>query len=285
LLLRHFQKMEASSYYQTYSGHTTRHLETVLTQLRKKNDHVTFLAGDSSLDNKYWILDQPWRSAVKNGYHLAIPTMKPDVCYHLNCLGYPTVNCAVEASTLAQREGLLPQDQFIRRYMQPDDTLIVSIGGNDIALAPSMQTIWNLLKLVYLNTDNMIQQESAFGMPYFVSMFQHGIENYIVQLTMLARPRKVIVCGIYYPDEAITNSWADKTLGFLGYNSNPLRLQLIIQKIYQCAISKVKVPGLHIEYVPMFSVLDGKTSSDYVHRVEPSATGGQKLAVCFSKLL
>jgi len=30
--------------------------------------------------------------------------------------------------------------------------------------------------------------------------------------------------------------------------------------------------------VPLFHALDGKTSSDYVSRVEPSVTGGEKMA-------
>jgi hypothetical protein len=41
---------------------------------------------------------------------------------------------------------------------------------------------------------------------------------------------------IYYPDEALTPSWAGPVLGALGYNTNPAKLQMLIQKAYEEAI-------------------------------------------------
>jgi hypothetical protein len=38
------------------------------------------------------------------------------------------------------------------------------------------------------------------------------------------------------------------------------------------------VPGSEVIPVPLFNALDGKNTLDYVARVEPSATGGKKLA-------
>ena len=58
------------------------------------------------------------------------------------------LNTAVEATTLTRRAGgfsccclpscgeLLEQDTFIRDNLKSEDYLVVSIGGNDIALAP-----------------------------------------------------------------------------------------------------------------------------------------------------
>ena len=47
--------LSASAYYSTYSGHEQDHLETVHGELRKQGkSRAVFLAGDSSLDNKYW---------------------------------------------------------------------------------------------------------------------------------------------------------------------------------------------------------------------------------------
>lgn len=41
------------------------------------------------------------------------------------------------------------------------------------------------------------------------------------------------------------------------------------------------MPGLPagvVETFPLYDVLDGKTSTDYVQRVEPSVQGGKKMA-------
>ena len=53
-----------------------------------------------------------------------------------------SVEKKVEATTLNQRTTkLLPQDEFIRENIREDDIVIVSIGGNDVALLPAPCTI------------------------------------------------------------------------------------------------------------------------------------------------
>ena len=37
--------------------------------------------------------------------------------------------------------ALWPQDELIREEMEAQDILVISVGGNDIALAPSILTI------------------------------------------------------------------------------------------------------------------------------------------------
>lgn len=44
------------------------------------------------------------------------------------------------------------------------------------------------------------------------------------------------------------------------------------------AVSRIRIPGSQVIPVPLFRVLDGKTPSDYVQRVEPSPSGGCKMA-------
>lgn len=83
---------------------------------------------------------------------------------------------------------------------------------------------------------------------------------------------------IYYPDEAGTPSWAGLALGALGYNSNPARLQQLIRKAFDFATSNIRIPGSEVIPVPLFNVLDGKRSEDYIARVEPSPEGGRKMA-------
>jgi hypothetical protein len=56
-------------------------------------------------------------------------------------------------------------------------------------------------------------------------------------LTAKTKPKKILVCMIYYPDEAATASWAGPALGLLGYNTNPAKLQLMIRRAFTEATS------------------------------------------------
>ena len=40
----------------------------------------------------------------------------------------------------------------------------------------------------------------------------------------------------------------------------------------------INIPGTQVVPVPLFHALDGKTTNDYVARVEPSSQGGRKMA-------
>ena len=110
-------------------------------------------------------------------------------------------------------------------------------------------------------------------------MFQTRIQAYVSNMTSGSeRPKKIIIAMIYYPDQEQTGSWADGTLGLLGYNSNPKKLQLLIRKVFEEAVSNIKIKGSEVIPLPLFQVLDGKTTSDYCQRVEPSPQGGRKMA-------
>jgi hypothetical protein len=65
----------------------------------------------------------------------------------------------------------------------------------------------------------------------------------------------------------------------LGYDHNPAKLQLVIRTLFE-RIQAIgfDVPSARVTAVPLFETLDGTDSSDYVQRVEPSVSGGQKLA-------
>jgi len=104
-------------------------------------------------------------------------------------------------------------------------------------------------------------------------------------LTAKTKPAKILVCMIYYPDETVSPGWANKALGFLGYNKNPAKLQTMIRKAFSDATSTVTVPGSQVIPVPLFHALDGKNTKDYVERVEPSVTGGSKMAELFLDII
>lgn len=310
-------QINTEHFYSHYHGHSLKDLCLLYTGLRifNSDNEFVYLAGDSSFDNKYWLrpgslpttsvsnrsssnyplrisADESLSVTAINDYQYILddPYMKPDISYHLNSLfsavNKCAINCAVEESTLGMRANkLLPQDKFIRDTITEKDTLIISVGGNDIALQPTKKTMWNMLLLMKFNSKNMINKgpNSAWGMSYFVKMFKDDVEEYIKKLTIKTKPKKVIVCMIYYLDEKMTGSWADTVLGYLGYNNDPSKLQLAINQIYEHATKEIQVDDLTIIPFPFFKVLDGKNTDDYVQRVEPSNSGGRKIAYELSK--
>ena len=84
---------------------------------------------------------------------------------------------------------------------------------------------------------------------------------------------------IYYPDESSSvNSWASGPLQLIGYNSNPHQNQAIIRSVFELGTRRIRIPGVDVGPVALFDALDGKTSEHFVHRVEPSAVGGELIA-------
>lgn len=299
--------ISSHDFYSNYHGHTRSHLEQVCAQLRNRHDSLVFLAGDSSLDSKYWFEDQ---APAVNGFEdvLRPPIMKTDVAYFMNLeasqtnnnnnnQSVGTINAAVEATTLSDRQaspsGLLPQDEFIRDNIRANDVLVVSIGGNDIALKPLARTVVNTLSLVYLTPLSALEggrgdhasvcaSAGAWlsGLAYFENLFKNQVEDYINKLVSASRPRMVIVCMIYFPlEDAGYPSWAGPSLRFLRYDTQPKRLQSLIRAVFARATSRIRLPGVaSVEAFPMYEVMDGKNPEDYVERVEPSPLGSRKIA-------
>lgn len=178
----------------------------------------------------------------------------------------------------------MPQDEFIRDNIQPGDDLVVSIGGNDVVLRPSLKTIACMLMLVRSSSER-IKAGRAWGLSHFVTMFRNHVTTYIKMLISKTKPKRVIVSMIYYPDEKATGGWADTALGALQYEINPEKLQTAIQEIYKRATCNIEIEGVEVIPAGIFHWLDGKTSEDYVQRVEPSSQGGEKMAKGYLDLL
>jgi len=64
----------------------------------------------------------------------------------------------------------------------------------------------------------------------------------------------------------------------MGYDCAPGRLQAAIRAVFNLATRRIRIPGVDVIAYPLFEVLDGSNSADYVQRVEPSPLGGQKMA-------
>jgi len=279
-------------FYGEYHGHLIPHLAEVVKGLREESSSrsIMYLCGDSSLDNKYWLPECDRRDAI-NGYEKLLdpPRMVPDIAYWLNaeCVRRGVgdrvcaVNASVEESTLADRAGdaLLAQDAFIRDHIQPQDILVVSVGGNDVALRPTLSTIASIAALLY-SPRWMIRQHWAPGFRHFVKMFCHQTLSLIEKVIAVRRPKCVVVCMYYYFDEKPGGSWADYTLGKLGYDTDPTKLQLVMREVFAAATQHVDLEGIKVVPVPLYEALDGKNPEDYEQRVEPSVQGGQKMATC-----
>ena len=181
-------------------------------------------------------------------------------------------------STLADRFNgkLLVHDVFVRDHLAAEDVVVISAGGNDIALRPSLGTILSVIALLS-QPMGAIDSGWAIGLGHFKSLFKTRVEGYIKSLTAKQKPKMVVVCMIYYLDEVAGGSWADRVLSLLGYNSNPAKLQLLIRTVFRIATQEIKVDEVEVRAFPLFEVLDGKTSSDYEQRVEPSVQGGEKI--------
>lgn len=275
--------VDVLTFYSNYNGHPPEHLSQIL-NLPSINTPLIFLAGDSTLDNKYWL--PPCDKVHPNRHYQQILSNGPisrDIAYWLAEL-YPVesftpINCAVEASTLRQRlkSGLLPQDVLIREHIGSNDILVVSVGGNDIALSPTIMTVFAVLANVYGG--------GSWGMPTLSSIFHDGIKQYIEMLVSKQKPRLVVICMLYFPDETVSDSWASLTLRALRYNSQPHMLQSSIVRVFENAIKNITIDGCPIVFAPLFDALDGKRTEDYVERVEPSERGGNAVASLLKKVI
>ena len=234
------------------------------------------------------MLDQKDEIAI-NGYEsiLEPKIMKPDICYHLNQFlensKYIAINAAVEESTLKSKQNKLSEhDLFISENITPNDTLVISIGCNDIALNPDLTTVSKLFYLMDFTASGNAKNNTI---NYFIDLFKNGITEYIRKLTIKNKPEKIIICMIYYPDLTLTKSWCGNILKSLDYHKFPNILQTIIEQIYNLAISKIQIEDLKIIAFPMFKFLDGSDTKDYVQMVEPSNIGGKKIAEELVKII
>lgn len=295
------QKINTSRFYFEWRGHTIPDITAFhsIIQSQRPSKPIIYLAGDSSFDNKYWVpssgpVGEPLPVDVPSIYHATLerPQPKPDIAFWLNhSLGdrATSLNCAVEASTLQERKSnLLEHDEFIRDNVRAEDILIVSVGGNDIAMKPTCATVCRMLQLAWLTPRSSLQQGTAWSLNYFTDIFKTQVETYISRLVEKQRPRAVVVCMIYYPLEAGVSkqkSWADFPLKLLGYDCFPGQLQCAIAKMYELATTQVRIPGVKVVSCPLFEAMDGKREEDYTARVEPSVEGGRKIALQLMEII
>ncbi len=267
------------NFYKSWRGHDVDALRHIVAAARP--GPIVWLVGDSTLDNKAWLsgpIDELFGdskvSPAVGAYVGLVPQMKRDVAYHVNALGVACINCAVEASTLAERSGkMTEQDELVRDLMQEQDSLVVSVGGNDVVTSPRLIMMMGFL---YLLPDCLVG--SCLLSPY-LAVFRDGVSNYIDRLCSNVKPRRVVACTLYYPCKS-GYGWADRALRLSGYDTNPLAIQTGIRKIHELGTRRVTPFAL-----PLYEALDWEDERDYVQRVEPSDIGGAKMARVIVELL
>jgi len=294
-------KVRPLFFYGQFHGHPLDDLAVfhAATISQRQQTPIIYCAGDSSLDNKFWVPSagpggEPLPVHVPEIYRsiLEPPRPKPDVAFWLNHLlgaRSTALNTAVEESMLRDRDAdLLPHDKFIRDHIRSQDILVVSVGANDIAFKPTAATAMHMLNLAWLTSRSSIEKGTASSLGYFANLFGSRLQLYVEKLVGKQRPCAVVVCMIYYPLEAgvgSQQSWADLPLKTMGYNRDPGQLQAAIRKMYELATSKIRVDGTQVLPCALYEVMDGKDASDYVQRAEPSVQGGRKMAKLIIELL
>lgn len=318
--------IDADAFSSEWHGHKIAHLRRVHDELRKHNERIVFFVGDSSLDNKAWVRQDRARP-IQNGYHNVFgggAKMTVDVAYNLNKvlheddkLPIAALNCSVEATTLGERDrgrALWPQDEFVRDNITEKDILVVSIGGNDIALRPTCGTICAMMCLLKCSCECCIESGCACGLGHFKDLLRDDYIQYVRALISKRKPRMIVPAMIYYPDEnPKSQSWANFTLSAINYNSNPRKVQMTIDRVFKDCLMPMPELILRLEkeqqkkkvdsnnnnntaetptrgtivVTPLewSKALNGKNSADYDNRVEPSALGGRKMAELVSKVI
>ena len=282
--------IKSHKFYGEYHGHMDVHLKYVLKYLKHINKtNIVYLAGDSSLDNKYWL---DIKVPACNGYQKILdPAIStPDVAHWMNELmvmnkmdKWCCINTAVEESTVAMRKkDLLDQDKFIQKNITENDVLIVSVGGNDVALKIGIKTIFHLGKLLLLTNDKDIKNSGSFL--HLVNIFKNQTQPYISKLVKYNNPKLIIISSMYFPC-LYGKGWADKTLKLFNYDKNYKKIHHIMKSIYEEATCKIKIKGSKVVTCKLFEVLDYKNKDDYIQRVEPSVTGGSKMAIEYIKII
>jgi hypothetical protein len=269
--------IDFARFYDTYYGHPISDLKTIIKPAHSENKCIIYLAGDSSFDNKYWLPDTN-RPRVTSKYRQhstrEYARAKPDVAHWINEQtddSIVCVNCAVEEAALS--DSLNAQDCVIQETITENDVLVVSIGGNDFALKPSILNSVLMASVLYLTPQLVIDWGYAYNLTYIINSLVSQLETYISTLLNNVTPKTLVICTIYYPC-LHGHGWADKFLALVGYNTHYTKIHSMIDAIH----TKIESNFPNAKCIALSDVLDYTNESDYIQRVEPSETGGRKMA-------
>lgn len=314
-------KISAFAFYANYYGHQLHLLWNCQRIFREQDRSIVWLVGDSTLDNKHWLYaddyvgnkmldplnDPAYTGPAVNGMEeiLNPPRCIQDVAYWFNLFSSSSssfsslvaLNCATEASTLWDRRHglhLLNRDRLVRDHITSRDCLVVSVGGNDLALRPSPRIIASLLRLRYsgAGSDASIDDFSHPSLRSLRDLFLDQTLHFVLSLCQRHRPRLVVVCLQYAPSLSSQHpSWADPVLRTLRYSGNPddagpRKVRRVLDAVYEHCTQEVArrvqlVTQGEVRCVSLnwSNVMDWTRDEEmYVSRVEPSVMGGKQMA-------
>lgn len=303
--------LRADAFYANYYGHPIDDLVLLHAHIRrnhaaKAEDGIVWLAGDSSFDSKHW-LSSPFGKLMRSyealsskdiarlprAYEGVFAHPRLAVCdvaywvnHHLECAASPLValNCAVEEATLRRSASALSKhDMLVRSCIRSNDVLVVSAGGNDVLLAPSVRTLLTVAVLNFLVPTFLVERDlvPSVLLGGLRAIFKDQMTQYLRALCDITLPRLVIVCMCYYPcvhADAESPSWADRFLEGVGYSRSPAHLQRLIDMMFARLTCDIAIEGTRVVPLALSTLLDCNDAADYVQRVEPSCAGGAKMA-------
>lgn len=305
---------------------------------------LIFMAGDSTLYNRHWVAHNRHAQAdVESSFHKpkAEPVdkglaqfLKEEDQFQLKDMTYwvsywlrsktPTgsspgvINVSVEERALKDSVDDFPkpeiarQDQLVRENLRSNDTLLVSIGGNDILLKPDIWMIsaaawmWLVMKVGHVD-------RHTWGIRTFVGIFKDKVQDYIFSLLPEDNakwPHKIMVMFPYLPSydkvkqsghsdggHSQGSEWASPILEKIGYFDEAKRGQMVqvMREVYRQSYALqreltqklAKIKPENPPRVIMFAGykwLDGSVPDAYEALVEPNILGGAILGHAITSL-
>lgn len=274
--------VDAIPFYTQYYGHPLEDLAKLVRYFRSIGSRIVWLVGDSSLDNKHWLFEEDktqttldlaneWCAPAINGYEAVLnpPRMVRDVCYWMNHLLVGTdmvcVNTAVEESCLADAPSA--HDGFVLSHLQLGDTVVASIGGNDLILKPAMSTLLTMGVGTYLVPQSWLSTALTWLPNPLYQLFGVRTQEY---MDMFSKASQRVICTPYFPC-ASGGGWASRVLSRIDMDKAQTALRAV-HELYHKPMERITGA------VPLYEALDWQCETDYKCRVEPSVSGGRKMA-------
>jgi len=228
---------------------------------------------------------------------------------------YVTINTAVEMSMLGCYKDhgrcveelppysgpskLFPQEIMLRKSIMDEssgnDVMIVSVGSNDYLFSPSVEALEAVENHAEGPGDTVsFAKGEKFWLPMRGIRTRRFLEGIISSDPEKQRPKLIIVCQIYFLDKkgkfnVMTHDVRD-FFELIKHDVDPRILMHGTREGFNGGTLRVGDPDGHIHGVPvfpipLFEVLDGNNTTDYVERLEPSFWGGEKIAATLKKEL
>lgn len=286
-------------FYDPYYGHPLKILNFLKQEFEEKQFNFIYFLGDSTLDNKHWVRNKPQKSLPL--FEKNLEYMLPDISFFMNKKLYENnekyicLNFAVEENHLKNRNNstnnnLIPLngwEDYVSSNLTENDILIVSIGGNDLALKLNIPIILNLCLSLFLSDD--LLRKNPYLIYYILDIYKNYLKQFLLDIIKYKKPKMIVLCGVYFPCIDYQDSWCKNILNIMKYNVPSYRknIHCVLEMLFEEGLKSLnsenipELEGIEIKYIPLYKVLNCEDKEDYVAGVEPSVQGGEKMAEAF----